>query len=143
MCLLLFAYDFHPEYRFVVAANRDEFLTMVERRAGLLIEPIVAEAEGYLAHTSVAKAFDLRSLAVAVVDIGGGGTEAILSSRGVVEQIYTAPLGAVRLTEKFGGPEQCAQGSYEDMRREVERVLDRQIRRLPIWDGLLWGVDNG
>src|SRR5262249_27849073 len=42
------------------AANRDEFLTLVERQAGLSVEPIVAEAEAYLAHTSVAKAFDLR-----------------------------------------------------------------------------------
>jgi uncharacterized protein with NRDE domain len=27
MCLILFAHDFHPEYRLVLAANRDEFFT--------------------------------------------------------------------------------------------------------------------
>jgi exopolyphosphatase/guanosine-5'-triphosphate,3'-diphosphate pyrophosphatase len=122
------------------AANRDEFLTLVERQAGLSVEPIVAEAEAYLAHTSVAKAFDLRGLSVAVVDIGGGSTEVVLSSRGVVEQIYTVPLGAVRLTERFGGPEECAGPLYDDMRREIERVLDRETRGLPSSPQLIIGT---
>src|SRR5262249_10121994 len=113
------------------AANRDDFLALVERQAGLVVEPIVAEAEAYLAHLSVAKAFDLRNLSLAVVDIGGGSTEVVFSAHGVVEQIYTLPLGAVRLTEEFGGPEESAGPSYRIMRRETLRALRRHIRKLP------------
>ena len=35
MCLILFAYDIHPEYRLIVAANRDEFLDRPTDKAGL------------------------------------------------------------------------------------------------------------
>src|SRR5262249_31492227 len=113
------------------AANRDDFLALVERTAGLIVEPIVAEAEGYLAHVSVANAFDLRNLSVAVVDIGGGSTEIVLSAHGVVEQIYTLPLGAVRLTEQFGGPEESAGSGYRALRRQTLDVLRRSIKKLP------------
>jgi exopolyphosphatase / guanosine-5'-triphosphate,3'-diphosphate pyrophosphatase len=122
------------------AANRDDFLALVERQAGLVIEPIVAEAEAYLAHVSVANAFDLRSLSVAVVDIGGGSTEIVFSSQGVVEQIYTLPLGAVLLTEKFGGPENPAGPLYRKMRRETLGVLKREIRKLPFAPQMIIGT---
>ena len=122
------------------AANRDEFLALVERQAGLVVEPIVAEAEAYLAHTSVAHAFDLRPLAVAVVDIGGGSTEVVLSSHGVVEQIYTLPLGAVRLTEQFGGPENSAGPLYRNMRSQTLRIIRREIKKLPFVPQLIIGT---
>jgi exopolyphosphatase/guanosine-5'-triphosphate,3'-diphosphate pyrophosphatase len=122
------------------AANRDELLALVERQAGLVVEPIVAEAEAYLAHTSVAHAFDLRPLAVAVVDIGGGSTEVVLSSHGVVEQIYTLPLGAVRLTEQFGGPENSAGPLYRNMRSQTLRILRRDVKKLPFVPQLIIGT---
>src|SRR5262249_26973181 len=122
------------------AANRDEFLLLVDRQAELVIEPIVAEVEGYLAHVSVANAFDLRNRSVAVVDIGGGSTEVVLSSHGVVEQIYTLPLGAVLLTEQFGGPEESAGPSYRKMRRETLEVLQREIKKLPFVPQLIIGT---
>jgi exopolyphosphatase / guanosine-5'-triphosphate,3'-diphosphate pyrophosphatase len=122
------------------AANRDEFLALAESRAGVTVEPIVAEAEAQLAHASAANAFDLRALAVAVVDIGGGSTEVIFSSQGVVEQVYPLPLGAVRLTEQFGGPEQAAGENYRALRREVRTVLRRQLGEPPFSPQLLIGT---
>ena len=40
--------------------------------------------------------------AVRVVDLGGGSTEIVVSRRGVIEHVDSLPLGAVRLTERFG-----------------------------------------
>jgi exopolyphosphatase/guanosine-5'-triphosphate,3'-diphosphate pyrophosphatase len=122
------------------AANRDELLARVRDRAGLSIEPISAEEEAELAHLSVAHAFDLSSLAVAVVDIGGGSTEIIFSSGGVVEQVYSLPLGAVRLTERFGGAERFTGGGYRKMRRAIARLLHQTIGPPPFFPQLLIGT---
>jgi exopolyphosphatase/guanosine-5'-triphosphate,3'-diphosphate pyrophosphatase len=122
------------------AENRDQFLSLVENQAGVVVEPIVAEAEAHLAHVSVAHAFDLRSLAVAVVDIGGGSTEVVLSSQGVIERLYPLPLGTVRLTEQFGGPEQAASKHYDPMRQAIRRVLKRHISKLPFVPQLMMGA---
>src|SRR5262249_41192130 len=109
------------------AANQKEFLALVRQRAGICVEPISPEEEARLAHLSVASAFDLRGLNVVVVDIGGGSTELILSSGGVVEEVYSLPLGAVRLTEQFGGADVCAGDRYRAMRRSIRRALKQAI----------------
>lgn len=122
------------------ATNRDEFLGLVQQRTGIVVEPILAEEEAQLVHISVSHAFDLRNQAVAVVDIGGGSTEVILSSGGVVEQVYPLPLGAVRLTERYGGPERAAGDHYRKMRRAIRRVLKRTIRKPPFTPQMLIGT---
>src|SRR5262245_39198345 len=122
------------------ANNQAEFLNLVQARAGVTIEPIDAAEEAHLAHTSVGQAFDLRNLTVAVVDIGGGSTEIVLSSGGLVEQIYSLPLGAVRLTEQFGGPEECAGARFGDMRRAVRKLLAQRVGDIPFVPQLLIGT---
>lgn len=122
------------------ADNRDEFLAMVRRQAGLTVEPISAEEEARLAYRSVARAFDLRTLAAAIVDIGGGSTEAVLSSGGVVEEVYTLPLGAVRLTEQYGGPEQRGADKYQRMRRAIRKVLRETISKPPFLPQVMIGT---
>ena len=61
---------------------------------------ISSDEEARLAFLSVQRAFDVSGREVAVADIGGGSTEIILASSGLVDQIYTTPLGAVRVAEK-------------------------------------------
>lgn len=113
------------------AANRNEFLALVKERAGVDVEPISAEDEARLAFISVAHAFDIHAAPIAVVDIGGGSTEVVLSSQGVVEQVYTIPLGAVRLAERIPG---CATGdprSLRRMRQAVKEVVRAHIEKPP------------
>ncbi len=121
------------------ALNRDELLALVHQRAGIVVDPVLAEEEAQLVHLSVAHAFDLRNLAAAVVDIGGGSTEVILSSGGVVEQVFPLPLGAIRLTEKYGGPERAGGDCYHKMRRAIRSVLKRTIRKPPFTPQVLIG----
>ena len=115
-------------------------LALVQSRADVLVEPICPEAEAQLAHLSVAQAFDITSLPVAVVDIGGGSTEIILGAGGLVEQVWSLPLGEVRLTEQFGGPDTSAGDLYDKMRREVRRVLERTVKKMAFVPQLIVGT---
>lgn len=111
------------------ATNRAEFLSLVRQRAGLPVDVISAEQEARLAFVSASRAFDIRSLPAAVVDVGGGSTEVVLSAQGVIEEIATIPIGAVRLTEQFGGPEGVSGERYREMRAHIrEKLRDRLPR---------------
>lgn len=114
------------------AANGGEFIELVEHRTGLRLELISAEHEARLAHASVASAFDLTDRHVAVVDIGGGSTEIVVTSCGVVEGVHTLPLGGVRLSELFDSrPEEPV--AFAAMRDHIDATLagviqDRQYQ---------------
>lgn len=122
------------------ATNAPTFVAMVRERTGVTVEPISAEEEARLAYLSVASAFDLSQTQAAVVDVGGGSTEIVLSSRGAVEQVFTAPLGAVRLTERFGECGADDQRAFERMRRRVEKTLDGCIAREPFAPQAMFGT---
>lgn len=122
------------------ADNQDEFLALARERAGLVVEPVSAAEEAHLAHLSVAHAFDLRPLTAAIVDLGGGSTEVVLSAGGVVETVFSLPLGAVRTTEQLGGPDRCGRDRYPAMRRAVRRELRRTIGKLPFVPQVMFGT---
>lgn len=126
------------------AINREEFIELVRERAGVELEVISAEEEARLAYSSVDYAFDLSSANVAVVDIGGGSTEIVLSSGGVIEKVATLPLGAVRLTEKFGAGDDHAGGGdkrgYKAMRRHIEAMIDERFGKAPFVPQIMFGT---
>ena len=111
------------------ASNREVFFSAVLARTGLRLEVISAHEEARLAYLSAAHSFDLRGTTAAVIDIGGGSTEIVLSAGGVTEEVYSLPLGAVRLTEKFGGPERCAGDRFKKMRSHIRAVLREGVGR--------------
>lgn len=123
------------------AANGAEFAGLVRQRTGLDLEIITAEEEARLAHVSVANAFgDLRSLNAAILDTGGGSTQLILCSRGVIEEVYTLPLGAVRMMDQFGGPGRCAGAAYRAMRAWIRQTLDEHVGEPPFAPELVIGT---
>ncbi len=107
------------------AANRAEFLSLVERRTGIRIEVIDPEHEARLAFSSVANTFELDDRRVAIADIGGGSTELVLSSGGVIDHIHPLALGAVRLTERFGVLE--GREPFEEMRRVIDKAIHERL----------------
>lgn len=110
------------------AKNQRDFLSLVKDRAGLSIETISGAAEGKYTYRSVARAHDLSHGLCAVVDIGGGSLEVVTSLDGVIIANTTMPLGAVRLTDRFGGPELVAGKNFPDLKRWCERIIDRNVR---------------
>ena len=104
------------------AANRDVFLTRVRQVADLDVEVISGDAEAMYAHASVEAAFDLAGADVAVVDIGGGSTEILLCSDGIVSQVASMSIGAVRLTEAV------AATSRERRLERLERIIREHLK---------------
>jgi exopolyphosphatase / guanosine-5'-triphosphate,3'-diphosphate pyrophosphatase len=114
------------------ARNGRHLVDLVRRIAGVELEVISADEEARLAFLSVSRAFDIQSAPVAVVDIGGGSTEVILSAAGVVEKVYALGLGAVRLTDRFGGPERASGDRYRRVREFVRDCIADQIGQPPM-----------
>lgn len=122
------------------ASNRDEFLAMVKRRAGLSVQVIDAEEEARLAFSSVSQAFEIEPLSAAVADIGGGSTELVLSAGGIIERIHALPLGAVRLTGRFNPNDSGSESAFRKMRAHVESVVCEKVDEPPFRPSLMFGT---
>ena len=105
------------------AKNGAEFVERVRTELGLNIEVISSEKEAHFAFQSVRRRFDLTGRNTLLADIGGGSTELVLASGELIEAIYGTKLGAVRLTEKFGGGQSLAGKDYEKMVAWIDREL--------------------
>jgi exopolyphosphatase / guanosine-5'-triphosphate,3'-diphosphate pyrophosphatase len=84
------------------APNAAAFLGPAAEILGAPIEVIDGAREAALTFRAVAAAFpDALTGDLVVLDIGGGSTEIVIASRGVVRFEVSLPLGSVRFTEKF------------------------------------------
>ncbi len=122
------------------ATNADELSDAMLRATGIELEIISPQREAQLAFRSVDAAFDIDDQSVAIVDIGGGSTEVVMSSRGLIEAVYPIPMGAVRLTELFGGPEECCGPRFKEMRRYIRDEIKRIVKKPPFIPQLMIGT---
>lgn len=124
-----------------VAENRDAFVELVQQESGLTLDVIDGSDEARLAFLTVQAAFDLKGRDVAVVDIGGGSTEVVLSANGLIEQVDSFSLGAVHLTEAVAMPKQAsADARLRRLRRLIDRELKTRLRHAVIAPSLVIGV---
>lgn len=84
------------------AENRHEFLDAVRRQCGLDVEVITGEREAELIFRGVCSDPALAKSRLLVMDVGGGSVEFIQGVAGKIERYQSLPLGAVRMTERFG-----------------------------------------
>lgn len=114
------------------ASNGGAFVDLVHDVAYLKIEVISGLEEARLAYESAQHAFDLSAINAAIVDVGGGSTEIVISVKGVIEDIVSLPIGAVVLTERFKDGSPKSQGRrHEDMAEYLDRELKSALRRPP------------
>ena len=114
------------------ADNRDDFFSEVESVIGVTPELLTGEEEGRLAFAgAIAELGDLKGPFL-VLDIGGGSTEFVFGDR-KAEDIHSAQIGCVRLTEEFIEndpplPEELhacltvAGGHIDDAVREIPKI---------------------
>lgn len=109
------------------ASNGSEFRAEVKRRCGMNVEVISAAEEGRLALQSAARHFALDGRPTAVVDIGGGSLEVVLSGGALIEQMHSLALGAVRLTERFARSDPWRRAERKALIREIDEVIKAQL----------------
>lgn len=121
------------------ASNGRAFCQEVRRRCGLRVDIISGDEEAQLALRSARHHFDLAGRSVAVVDIGGGSMEVTLTAGTVVDEVMTLPLGAVRLTERYGTDGALSPKRWSRLRRAIDRALDTKLRKPPFHPEIMIG----
>ena len=122
------------------ATNAADLIERVRRDSGLEISIIGSEEEGRLAHMSVVRAFELGAEPYLVADIGGGSTEIVLGRAGQIERIESLRIGAVRMTERFGGSLAAAGDRYEEMRAFIGGTIEARIGDAPGRQQIMFGA---
>ncbi|MCG3148836.1 MAG: Exopolyphosphatase 1 [Verrucomicrobiae bacterium] len=84
------------------AANQQEFLDAVRRQCGLEVKVISGDREAELIFRGVCSDPAVGTSRLLVMDVGGGSVEFIQGAAGQIERHLSLPLGAVRMTERFG-----------------------------------------
>ena len=122
------------------ARNGRAFIERVKRETGLEIDLISGDEEGSLAYLSLARRFDVAEVPAASIDIGGGSAQVILSTHGVAARIVSMPLGAVRLTDQFGGWVAMATKGFPKLCRFIDDQLEAGLAATPIKPKILVGT---
>jgi len=115
------------------ASNREAFCDLVKRRSGVDIEIISTETEARLAARSAIHRFDLSARRAAIMDIGGGSVELVLCTGGLLEEIHSLPLGAVRMSDRFRRPVPWSSKELKRLRKAIDEVLSDRIGE-PLFD---------
>ncbi len=122
------------------AEDGREFCDRVRKDLKLSIDVISANEEARLAFLSVARAFDISGRKVAVADIGGGSTEIVLASSGLVDQVYETKLGAVRVAEECGVTGRSSPKRAQRLRDFIDRALKKEVGKPPFVPDMLFGT---
>jgi exopolyphosphatase/guanosine-5'-triphosphate,3'-diphosphate pyrophosphatase len=122
------------------ADDGPEFCDRARRELKLSIEVISAAEEARLAFLSVARAFDISGREVAVADIGGGSTEIVLASSGLIDQIYDTQLGAVRVSERCEVTGRTSEKQQVKLRDFIDRTLKKELGKPPFVPDMLFGT---
>ena len=108
------------------AENGEFFVARVRQATGLRLRILRGEDEARLMFRSALAHFDLGAGRTVVLDIGGGSLEIALAAEGVVDRLASLPLGAIRMTERYGG----AGGVRMDkLRKRVRKRLKPIVSR--------------
>ena len=111
------------------ASNGRSFVREALRQHRLRIDVISGEEEAQLAFRSASRHFDLEGRSTAVVDIGGGSVEVILSAGTAIEEVYSLPLGAVRVTERLVRSDPLRNKHWKALKANVDRSIRTAIRQ--------------
>ena len=109
------------------AENCDDFIDLVERETGIMLDIISTHEEARLALAGCAPLLDPAVRCALVFDIGGGSTELMWLELGaggrtrMIDQI-SVPQGVVGLTESYGG-DRVSAATYVRMVDEIAAAL--------------------
>jgi exopolyphosphatase/guanosine-5'-triphosphate,3'-diphosphate pyrophosphatase len=112
------------------SANQHEFIEKASSALGSPVEIISGAEEARLIHLGVQARWPQSGKRVLIVDVGGGSAELILSEDGALQEAFSKPLGAVRLTEVFLKGDPPAPLELHRMIESIEEKLATPVRRI-------------
>jgi len=114
------------------ASNQHEFLERASESLGVPVEIISGLEEARLIHLGVQARWPQPQKRVLMADVGGGSVEVILSSNAVMEESFSKPLGAIRLTEVFLKSDPPAPLELHRMDEYIEEKLMTPLRKIGV-----------
>ena len=120
-----------------MAADRDEFVAAVRTRCGVVVETISGEEEARLAARAATVGLAGPGPLV-VFDTGGGSSQFTFGHDDVVVEQFSVPVGAVRLTERFGLADAVSVEVLAEVADEIGAGFSRLDGRTA--EGLLIGM---
>jgi exopolyphosphatase/guanosine-5'-triphosphate,3'-diphosphate pyrophosphatase len=105
------------------AANREEFLKLVEDETGLKMRVLTGNEEGLYGFLGAERSVGAPT--ALFFDLGGGSLQLTYAERFRIRRTISLPLGALRLTEMYAGKD----GEYS--RKNRERMGKRITQLLP------------
>ena len=101
------------------------FVGAAEARCGIRIEIIPGEEEGRLAFLAATTGLGLPPGSLAVFDTGGGSSQFTFGDEDAVREQFSVPVGAVRLTERFGLDRAVSDAALRDALKLIAAELGR------------------
>ncbi len=121
------------------ATNGQEFRKEAKRRCGVRVEIISADEEAQLAFKSVSRHFPLDQRSIAVVDIGGGSVEVVLAAAGIINQVHSLELGAIRLTERYIKSDPLKDKHWKKLKQAIDKEIKTEIGKPPFAAEIMFG----
>jgi exopolyphosphatase/guanosine-5'-triphosphate,3'-diphosphate pyrophosphatase len=84
------------------AVNREEVIAKIRDRTGVQVEPLSGDDEARLAYVAVRAGVGEVDGPLVIFDTGGGSSQFTFGHGMTVDEQFSLPVGAVRLTERFG-----------------------------------------
>ena len=109
------------------ARNGEAFVEAMARVTGVRIAVISGAEEAELVALSARSSLDLESLRCALVDIGGGSLEIVVTAGELIEEIFSLELGAVVLTEEFLPKDPVPAKDLRELRKHVRSTLKKYL----------------
>jgi exopolyphosphatase/guanosine-5'-triphosphate,3'-diphosphate pyrophosphatase len=107
------------------ARNSKTFLDWVHSATGWHIEIISGLEEGRLIHLGIISNTRIAASRVLLMDLGGGSCELTVSNEGHIRQMFSLPIGAVRLTGEFLLHDPPKKKEMERLREYVAEEIGR------------------
>jgi exopolyphosphatase/guanosine-5'-triphosphate,3'-diphosphate pyrophosphatase len=110
--------------------NARAFLEWVKSAVGWKVEIISGLEEGRLIHLGVLSNLRIENKDVLMFDLGGGSCEITISQHGHIREMFSLPLGAVRLTQEFLLHDPPKAKQVERMREYIAEQVNRIARSI-------------
>jgi exopolyphosphatase/guanosine-5'-triphosphate,3'-diphosphate pyrophosphatase len=105
--------------------NARAFIEWVKSAVGWKIDVISGLEEGRLIHLGVLSNVRIENKDVLMFDLGGGSCEVTISEHGHIREMFSLPLGAVRLTQEFLLRDPPKSKEVERMREYIAEQVNR------------------